>query len=109
MGIARRVGSARNGAAQSGRRSGQARTLHVAPQIPERFQDRAAHTPRWTFATAYGVTFEAAKLKILPAGSFYTEPANVPHYIEIKEDAVLQVSGVGPSGRRFVNPPDSPQ
>ena len=62
-----------------------------------------------TFATAYGEKFEAAKLKILPAGSFYTEPANVPHYIEIKEDAVLQVSGVGPSGRRFVNPPDSPQ
>jgi hypothetical protein len=40
----------------------------------------------------------------LPAGSFYTEPANVAHYIEIKEDVVLQVSGIGPSGRKFVNP-----
>ena len=61
------------------------------------------------FATRYGEKFDAANLKILPAGSFYTEPANVPHYIEIKEDAVLQVSGTGPSGRIFVNPPDSPK
>jgi anti-sigma factor ChrR (cupin superfamily) len=61
------------------------------------------------FATGYGEKFDAANLKILPAGSFYTEPANIPHYIEIKEDAVLQVSGMGPSGRIFVNPPDSPK
>jgi quercetin dioxygenase-like cupin family protein len=57
-----------------------------------------------TFATGYGEKFDPADLKILPAGSFYTEPANVPHYIEIKEDVVLQVSGMGPSERRFVNP-----
>lgn len=56
------------------------------------------------YATGYGETFDEAALKTLPAGSFYTEPANVPHYIEIKEDVVLQVSGVGPSGRRFVKP-----
>jgi hypothetical protein len=62
-----------------------------------------------TFATGYGETFDIAKLKILPAGSFYTEPANVPHYIEIEEDTVLQVSGMGPSGRRPINPPDSPK
>jgi len=61
------------------------------------------------FATGYGETFDAGNLKILPAGSFYTEPANLPHYIEIKEDTVLQVSGVGPSERRFVNPPASPK
>jgi quercetin dioxygenase-like cupin family protein len=61
------------------------------------------------FATGYGETFDPAKLKILPAGSFYTEPANVPHYIEIEDDVVLQVSGMGPSGRRFVNPADNPK
>lgn len=58
-----------------------------------------------TFATGYGEKFDAEKLKILPAGSFYTEPADVPHYIEIKEEVVLQVSGTGPSGRRFVDRP----
>ena len=58
------------------------------------------------YATGYGETFDSAKLKILPAGSFYTEPANLPHFIEIEEDTVLQVSGTGPSGRKFVNPFD---
>ena len=62
-----------------------------------------------TFATGYGEKFDPAKLKVLPAGSFYTEPANVPHYIEIKEDVVLQVSGTGPSGRKFVEPSDGPK
>jgi len=62
-----------------------------------------------TFATGYGEKFDAANLKVLPAGSFYTEPANAPHYIEIMEDVVLQVSGMGPSGRRFVDPSDSPR
>lgn len=36
----------------------------------------------------------------------YTEPANVPHNIEIEEEVVLQVSGTGPSGRKFVDRPD---
>ena len=58
------------------------------------------------FATGYGETFDASKLKVLPAGSFYTKPANVPHYMEIKEDVVLQVSGTGPSGRNYVGPQD---
>lgn len=58
-----------------------------------------------TYATGYGEKFDAEKLKVLPAGSFYTEPANVPHYIEIEEEVVLQVSGTGPSGRRFVEGP----
>jgi quercetin dioxygenase-like cupin family protein len=62
-----------------------------------------------TFATGYGEKFDAANLKTLPAGSFYTEPANVPHYIAIEEDTILQVSGMGPSGRRFVNPPETPK
>jgi len=54
------------------------------------------------FATGYGDIFDVAKLKVLPAGSFYTEPANLPHFIEIREETVLQVSGIGPSGRHFI-------
>jgi quercetin dioxygenase-like cupin family protein len=59
-----------------------------------------------TYATGYGEKFDAEKLKVLPAGSFYTEPANIPHYIEIMEEVVLQVSGTGPSGRHFVDRPE---
>ena len=56
-------------------------------------------------ATGYGETFDDAKLRILPAVSFYTEPANVPQFIEIKQETALQVSGTGPSGRKFILPP----
>jgi len=55
-----------------------------------------------TWYTGYGEKVEAAALKKLPAGSFYTEPAGVPHYVEIREPTVIQVSGIGPSGRKFV-------
>jgi quercetin dioxygenase-like cupin family protein len=60
------------------------------------------------YATGYGEVFDSSKLKVLPAGSFYTEPANLPHYIEIEEDTVLQVSGTGPSGRKYITPPQLP-
>ena len=51
-----------------------------------------------TWYVGYGDKFDAAKLKALPAGSFYTEPANVNHFSQIKEDGVVvQIVGVGPS------------
>ena len=37
----------------------------------------------------------------LPAGSFYTEPANTPHFVEVREAVVIQVMGNGPSGTKF--------
>jgi len=61
-----------------------------------------------TWYTGYGEKAEAAGLKELPAGSFYTEPANIAHYVEIREPTVIQVSGTGPSGRKFVGP-DAPK
>src|SRR5215468_1433017 len=61
-----------------------------------------------TWYTGYGEKFDAALLKALPAGSFYTEPANVPHFVEVREPVTIQVSGTGPSGRKFVNPNDNP-
>jgi hypothetical protein len=60
-----------------------------------------------TWNIGYGDKFDPAKLKALPAGSFYTEPANVAHFIELREPVVIQVSGTGPSGRSFVNPADN--
>ena len=62
-----------------------------------------------TVYTGYGDKFDAEKLKALPAGSFYTEPANVSHFLEMREAVMVQVSGMGPSGRKFVNPADNPK
>ena len=60
-----------------------------------------------TVYTGYGDKFDAEKLKALPTGSFYTEPANVSHFLEVREAVMVQVSGTGPSGRKFVNPADN--
>ena len=60
-----------------------------------------------TWYTGYGAKFDENALKALPAGSFYTEPANVAHFVEVREPVVIQVSGTGPSGRKFVDPADS--
>jgi len=57
-----------------------------------------------TWYTGYGDKVEPSNLKELPAGSFYTEPANIAHYVEIREPTMIQVSGIGPSGRKFVGP-----
>jgi hypothetical protein len=59
-----------------------------------------------TWHTGYGENFDNAALKALPAGSFYTEPANLAHFIEVREPVLIQVSGTGPSGRVFVKPAD---
>jgi hypothetical protein len=61
-----------------------------------------------TWLTGYGEKFDAAALKTLPAGSFYTEPANLPHFVQTKGAVLIQVSGRGPSARRFVNPAEAP-
>jgi anti-sigma factor ChrR (cupin superfamily) len=43
-----------------------------------------------------GATFDAAKLKRYPAGSFIVIPAGVPHFVAAKEGpVVVQLSGIG--------------
>ncbi len=37
-----------------------------------------------TFYFAYGNEFDETKLKVLPAGSFYTEPPNDNHFAMTK-------------------------
>lgn len=41
--------------------------------------------------TGYGEQFDSAALKALPAGSFSTEPANLPHFVETRGDVLIQV------------------
>jgi len=62
-----------------------------------------------TWNTGYGEKFDETALKSLPAGSFYTEPANIPHFVLVREPVMIQVSGTGPSGRAFVNPTANPK
>jgi len=62
-----------------------------------------------TWYVGWGTKFDETKLKALPAGSFYTEPANVPHFVLTKDDgAIVQISGSGPTTPpRFVDKPQA--
>jgi uncharacterized RmlC-like cupin family protein len=77
----------------------------LAPHVHPDYREVTILSGTWY--TGYGAKFDETALKALPAGSFYTEPANVPHFIEVREPVMIQVSGTGPSGRNFVNPADS--
>lgn len=56
-----------------------------------------------TWYIGWGKTFDAAKLIALPPGSFYTEPAGVPHFVATRDEAaVVQISGTGPTAVKYV-------
>ena len=55
-----------------------------------------------------GGTFDAGKLMPMRAGSFIVMPVGTSHFVEAKEETVIQVHGVGPWGVKYVNPEDDP-
>jgi quercetin dioxygenase-like cupin family protein len=63
-----------------------------------------------TWYIGWGKKFDAAKLIALPAGSYYTEPANMPHFVATKDDgAVVQIGGNGPTAVNYVDPAHAPK
>src|SRR5262249_13828049 len=63
-----------------------------------------------TFYIAAGEKFDPEKEKYgFRAGSFVVMPAEMAHYAWTKEETIVQVHGVGPSGITYVNPADDPR
>ncbi|MBA4407135.1 cupin [bacterium] len=55
------------------------------------------------FLYAYGDKFDESAMKEMTPGTFFTEPANQPHFAWAKNsDVLLQVTGNGPSGTKYV-------
>ena len=53
----------------------------------------------------WGEKFDESQLIKLGPGSFYTEPAGVPHFISTPDgEAVVQVTGAGPTTIHYVDP-----
>jgi hypothetical protein len=72
--------------------------------------DRVATVVRGTWYIGYGDSFNSAELKALPTGSFYTEPSNRSHFAETRdEDVIAQITGVGPSSTRYIDPGSEPK
>jgi quercetin dioxygenase-like cupin family protein len=56
-----------------------------------------------TWYVGFGEKFDESKLIQLKAGSVYTEPAGVPHFVVVKDEGtIVQISGTGPSRQIFV-------
>jgi quercetin dioxygenase-like cupin family protein len=56
-----------------------------------------------------GDKFDLEKLKPYPAGSFVVMPPQTPHFALFKEEAMLQLHGMGPWTITYVNPDDDPR
>jgi hypothetical protein len=63
-----------------------------------------------TFYVAFGDTYDETKLKALPPGGIYTEPAKANHFGETRnEPVIVAITGYGPSGTTYANPADAPR
>lgn len=78
---------------------------HVHPDA------RVVTVIKGTYYSAAGEDFDESKLRAFPAGSFYSTPANVPHFAATRdEEVVIQEMGFGPgSGIQYVHPQDDPR
>jgi len=56
-----------------------------------------------------GDKLDAANAKPLPAGSVVIMQPKTNHFLWTKEEAIVQVHGVGPWGITYVNPADDPR
>lgn len=71
--------------------------------------DRAGTVLSGTWRFGYGRTFDTAKLRVLPVGSVYTEPADEPHFATTAEEPVtVLITGNGPTNTAYENPADDP-
>jgi quercetin dioxygenase-like cupin family protein len=58
-----------------------------------------------TWYIGFGDKYDDSKLIALPAGSYYTEPAGLPHFVTTKSDgAVVMFGGTGPTRQISVEP-----
>ena len=66
--------------------------------------DRSAVVVSGTWYFGYGSNADAARTKAMGSGSFYTEPRDMPHFAETRDDAaVVYITGVGPTDTRYVD------
>jgi pimeloyl-ACP methyl ester carboxylesterase/uncharacterized RmlC-like cupin family protein len=72
--------------------------------------DRVATVVSGKWQIGYGDKLEDAKLKMLPPGSFYTEPAGATHFAETADEAaIVQITGYGPSSTEYVDAAQDPR
>ncbi|MDR3741782.1 MAG: alpha/beta fold hydrolase [Terracidiphilus sp.] len=82
---------------------------HTRIQAHSHRDDRIATVISGTWRIGYGSSFDEAKLKALPPGSFYTEPPGQAHFAETADQpVVVQITGFGPSSTDYVERANDP-
>lgn len=63
-----------------------------------------------TFYIGFGDQFDPSRLKAYPPGAVFVVPANASHFHWMRSgEAVVQITGVGPSGIDYVEASDDPR
>ncbi len=77
--------------------------IRVQPHVHP--DDRMVVVMAGTVLIGFGDRFDPAQMRPMPPGSFFVEPANTPHFAWVPgPDAIVQVSGIGPSATTYLNP-----
>ena len=72
--------------------------------------DRMATVVSGTWQFGYGDRFDEKALKHLPPESVYSEPGGGNHFARTGAEPVfVQITGIGPTDTRYVNPSDAPK
>jgi uncharacterized RmlC-like cupin family protein len=79
---------------------------HTRIAAHEHRDNRTAVVVSGTWHFGYGRVADDAEAKALGSGSFYTEPANMPHFAHTDDEPVaVVITGNGPTDTRYVVPP----
>jgi quercetin dioxygenase-like cupin family protein len=71
---------------------------HTRIEAHRHRDDRTVTVVSGAWSLGYGEHYDAAALKALPPGSFYTEPAGRPHFAQTGDaTAVVYITGYGPT------------
>ena len=72
--------------------------------------ERTAVVVSGTWYFGYDDKADEAKVKALPPGSFYTEPAGAPHFALTRDEpVVVYIFGQGPTDTVYVDPAAAPK
>jgi hypothetical protein len=53
----------------------------------------------------FGERFDGQALRDFDGGSYYVNPARQPHFIEFRQESVVQITGIGPWETHFLESP----
>lgn len=83
---------------------------HTTIQAHSHRDDRMAAVVSGEWHFGYGEHFDGNSLKLLRAGSVYSEPGRINHFARTAGDVVVvEISGYGPTDTQYFNPADDPE